>query len=188
MAFFIFYNKTKHDDFDPVVPILPDVNILEHEVETEATVQPHLPTSIEQGLPTTIEHELDTHSNESAGVAVEGSSNDVLDNADATGGTIELLSELERENPIPSAQPEETGVDVVSISKDALTAHEVETEVEVDTHVTTPAPTSKNDLAAEELSESEQPVIPTTEVFIFYSFAKSWLTQVLHLRETLPNI
>ena len=186
MAFFIFYNKTKHDDFDPVVPILPDVNIHEHEVETEATVQPHSPTSIELGLPTTIEHEIDTHSDELAGVAAEASSKDVLDNADPTGGTIELLSELERETPIPSAQPVE--MDVVSISKDALTVHEVETEVEADTRGTAPAPTSKNDLAAEELSETEQPVIPTIEVFIFYSFAKSWLTQVLHLRETLPNI
>ena len=148
-------------------------------------MEPHLPTSIEQDLPTTIEHELDTaHPDELAGVAAEGSSKVVLDNADSTGGTIELQSELEQETLLPSAQLEETGVDVVSISKDALTAHEVETETEANTHGTEPATTSKYVIAAEELPETEHPVIPTTEVFIFYSIAKCSLTK-FYIKELL---
>ena len=147
MAFhsFFYLKKTKLDDSDPVIPVLPDVNDLEHEVENEAAVEEHLPTSIEQGLPTTIEH---------AAIA-EGSAKVALDNANATGGTIELQSELEQET---SAQ--ETALDGVPSSKDA--ALEVETEVEVDTHGTE---TSKN--AAKELPETEQPVLHTTEVFIY---------------------
>ena len=148
--YFFSLKKTKLEDSDPVVPVLPDVNNLEHEVENDAAVEPHLPTSIEQDLPTTIEH---------ATIAAEGSTKVVLDNADETGGTIELQSELEQET---SAR--ETAVDGVSSSKDA--AHEVETEVEADTHGTE---TSKNDLA-KELPETEQPVLHTTEVFIFNFF------------------
>ena len=120
-------------------------------------------------MPTTFEHDLDTaaHLDDSAATETEGSSKAVLDNADAIGGTIELQSELEQKTLIPSA--EETGVDVVTST--ALTAHEVETGVEADTHGTDAATTSKNDLAAEELPDTEQPVVPTTEVFIFYPFA-----------------
>ena len=116
-------------------------------------------------MPTTIEPELDSvHSDEPAGIA-EGLPEIALD-ADATG--IELRSEPEQETLtvlFPSAQ--ETGVDVVSSSKDALravVAHEVETEVDAETHGTDAA-----DLAAAEFPEAEQPVMPTTEVFIFYS-------------------
>ena len=143
--------KTKVDDFDPVVPVLPDVN--NFEVENEATVERHLPASIEQGLPTAIEH---------AAVVAEGSAKVVPDNADATGGTIEYQSELQQETSV-----QETAADSVSSSKDA--AHEVETEVEADTHGTDVATTSKNDLAAKELPETEQPVLHTPEVFVFNS-------------------
>ena len=158
--------KVKHDS-DPV-PVLPDVNNLEHEVETEAIVEPPLPTSIEQDLPTTIEQELDTtHSNEPAAIA-EDSSKVVLD-ADATGA-IERQSELE-ETLTPSAQ--ETEVDTVSSTKDTLTAvvaHEVENEAEA-------TATTTNDLAAE-FPETEQPVISTIEVFIFISVETCWLTRI----------
>ena len=104
------------------------------------------------------------HSDEPTDIAAEGSSNVVL-SADATGGGIEFQSELEPETLILSAQ--DIGVDVVSGSKDALTAvvaHEVETEVEVETQ----AATDTNDLTAEDLPETEQPIMPITEVFIIY--------------------
>ena len=104
-------------------------------------------------MPTAIEH---------AAVVAEGSAKVVPDNADATGGTIEYQSELQQETSV-----QETAVDSVSSSKDA--AHEVETEVEADTHGTDVATTSKNDLAAKELPETEQPVLHTPEVFIFNS-------------------
>ena len=139
------------DDFDPIVPVLPDVN--NFEVENETAVERHLPASIEQDLPTTIEH---------AAIAAEGSAKVVPDNADATGGSIELQSELQQETSV-----QETAVDTVSSSKDAV--HEVETEVETETQGTIVVTTSKNDLAAKELPETEQPVLDTTEVFIFNS-------------------
>ena len=111
-------------------------------------------------MPTTIEQEQDTaHSNEPATIA-EGSSKVLLD-ADATGG-VELRSELEQETFTSSAQ--ETRVDIVSSNKGASTdvvAHEVETDAEAETQET-------NDLAAE-FPETEQPVVPTTEVSTFYS-------------------
>jgi hypothetical protein len=47
----------------------------------------------------------------------------------------------------------------------AVVAHEVDTEVEAETQ----AAPAMNDLAAAELPESEQPVMPATEVFTFYS-------------------
>ena len=120
-------------------------------------------------MSTTIEQEpeLDTaHSNEPAGVAAEGSSK-VIFNADATGG-FELQSELEQETLIPSPQErEEKKVDAVSSNNDTLTAHGVETEVEADTEGTNGV-TTADDLTAE-FPETEQPVIPTTGVFTFYS-------------------
>ena len=114
-------------------------------------------------MPTTV-HELETaRSDESVAIAVEDSSKVVLD-ADATDGTLELQTELDQETDIPSAQ--ETEVDVVSSSKDAPTAHDVETEVEADTHGPDTGTISKNDLAVEELPEkTEQHVIPITKVF-----------------------
>ena len=144
-------------------------------------MEPPLPPSIEQDLPIPIEaeNELDTaYSDESAATAAEGSSKVVLD-ADATGG-IELQSEIrvDQETLTPSAQ--ETRLDVIS-SKDAPTAdvaHEVKTEVEVETHGTDAA-TTTNDLAAVESPESEQLVIPTTEVFTFYFGGNSLADPVL---------
>ena len=157
--------KAKHD-FDPD-PVLPDVNDLEHEVGTEAIAEPPLPDSIERGLPTTIEPELGTaHSDEPAAIA-EGSTPEIVIDANATGG-IELQSELEQEIKGLSPSAQETGEDVVSSSEDALTAvvaHEEETEVEAETHGTDAA-TTTNDLAAAGFHET---VMPTTEVFIFYS-------------------
>ena len=170
---YIYIYKAKHD-FDPI-PVLPDINNLEPEVETEATAD-SLSTLIDQGLPTTNEPELDETAH-SAAVA-EGSS-EVVTNADATGG-IELRSEFEQE--ITSAQ--ETGVDVVSSSKDALTAvvaHGVETEVESETHGTDGDSTT-NDLAAGEFPETEQPVMPTSEVFIFNSCGDALANPVLPLK------
>lgn len=107
-------------------------------------------------MPSIIEPELDdiAHSDEPAAIL----------NADANGG-IERQSEFEQEI---TSSSKETGVDVVSSSKDALTAvvaHEVETEVEDETHGTKAA-TTTNDLVAAESPETEH-VIPTTEVFIF---------------------
>jgi hypothetical protein len=96
----------------------------------------------------------------------EPGSSEVVINADATGG-IELQSEFEQ----ITSSAQETGVDVVSSGKDALTAvvtHEGETEVESETQGTDAA-TTKNDLSAAEFPEAEQPVMLTTEVFIFYS-------------------
>jgi hypothetical protein len=153
--------KAKHDFFAPASDhVLPDVNDLEHEVETEAMAEPSLPISIDQGLPSSIESELDTaDSDEAAAVAT------------ATGG-IEHQSEPEQETLTalsPSAQ--ETGVDDVLSSKDAQTAvvaQEVETEVESETHGTDAA-TTTHGLAAAEFTETEQAALPTTEVFIFYS-------------------
>ena len=149
--------KTKHYS-----DLVPGVNNLEHDVKAEATVD------IEQ------ETELDTaHSDEPAGIAADGLSKV----ADATGG-IEHQSEFEQETPTPSAQ--ETGEDVVS-GKDALravVAHEDETEMEAETE----AATATNDLAAADLPETEQPVMPTTEVLIFYSFAKVLADLILRLK------
>lgn len=157
------------------------VNNLEPEVETEAIAEP-LPSLIEQDLPTTIEPELDTPHSDEPAVIAEGSSKVAL-NTDATGG-IELQSELQQETLTalsPSAQ--ETGVDVISSSKDALTAvpaREVETEVEVETHGTDAA-TSTNDLqvAAAESPDTELPVMPATEVIIFYSCGNALADPVL---------
>jgi hypothetical protein len=131
-------------------------------------------------LPATNEPERDetAHSGEPAAIA-EGSS-EVVINADATGG-IELQSEFEQEI---TSSAHETGVDVVSSSKDALTAvvpHEVETEVESETHGTDAA-TTTNDLVTGELPETEQPVMPTTEVFIFYSCGNVLADLVLPLK------
>ena len=85
----------------------------------------------------------------------------------------------------PSAQ--ETGVDVVSSSKNALTAVEVETEVESEAHGTD-ADTTTNDLAAKIIPEIEQPVMPTTDVFIFYS-CENALANLFYLeRATLPDM
>lgn len=119
-------------------------------------------------MPTSIEHELDTaHSDELAVVA--GDSSKVVLNADVTGD-IDLQSEPQQETlTVLSPSAQETEVDVVSGSKDALTAvvaHEVDTEVEAETHATDAANTT-NDIAAAESPETEQPVMPTTEVFIF---------------------
>ena len=125
-------------------------------------------------MPTTLEQEpeLDTaHSDELAGIAAVEDPSEVVLDADATGG-IELQSELEQETLIPSAQ--ETGVDVVLSSEDALTAvvaHEVETGGGAETQ----AAAATTDLAAAELPETEQLVTPTTEVFIFYSCGNVWL-------------
>ena len=55
---------------------------------------------------------------------------------------------------------QDTGVDAVSSSKDALRV-----ETEADTHGTDAATTSK----AEDLPETEQPIIRTTEVIILDS-------------------
>ena len=151
--------KAKHHS-DPV----PDVNNLEHEIEVEAAVEPPLPASIEQYLPTTIEEETEldiVHSDEPAGLAAEGLSKVVFD-AVATGG-IEHQSDFEQETHTSSAQ------DVVS-GKDALTAivaHQVE-KVDAETE----AATATNDLAPADQPETEQPAIPTTEVFIFFSLCR----------------
>jgi hypothetical protein len=137
-----------------------------------ATVEPSLPTSIEQDLPTTTEQELDTaHSNDPATIA-EDSSNVVL-HTDVTSD-VELQSEVEQETRTPSTRG------TVSSSKDALTAvvaHEVETEAKAETQGTNDA-TSTNALAAE-FPETEQPVAPTTEVFISYSCRKMLADPVL---------
>ena len=170
LSYFFSLKKTKLDDFDPVVPVLPDVN--NFEVENEATVERHLPASIEQGLPTAIEH---------AAVVAEGSAKVVPDNADATGGTIEYQSELQQETSV-----QETAADSVSSSKYAV--HEVETEVEADTHGADVATTLKNDLTAKELPATEQPVFDTTEVFIFNSCENALADLVQPLRVTLPNL
>ena len=142
-------------------------------METEAIIEPPLPTPIEQDLPTTIEHELEqdtTHLDEPAAIAGEGPSKAVLD-ADATGD-IELQSELEQETlKVLSPSAQESRVDVVSSSNDALTrvvTREVEIEVKAGTQGTDAATTSK-DLTAKELPETDQPIVPTTEVFIFNS-------------------
>ena len=131
-------------------------------------------------MPTTIEPELDTaHFDEPAAIA-EGSP-EIAHDANVTGG-IEHQSKPEQETLTalsPSAQ--ETGVDVVSSSKDALTAvvaHEVETEVEAETPGTDAA-TTTNELAAAEFSQTEQPVLPTYEVFIFYSCGDALADPVL---------
>ena len=145
--------KAKHQP-DPV----PEVNSLEHVVETEATLEPSLPTSIENDLPATIEpHQDTTHQDEPDVIAEQGSSKVQLD-ADGTRG-LEPQSELEQENLTSSAQG--TGVDV-------LTAQKVETEEEARTQGMDAASTT-NKFASLEFPETEQPVVPTTEVFIFCS-------------------
>ena len=162
------YVKAKHD-FDPV----PEVNNLEHEVETEATAEPPLSSTIEQDLPTTLEPERDAHSDE---VTAEDSSK-VAPDLDAAGG-IEHQSELEEETlAVLSPSTQETEADVLSSSKDALTAQKVETEVEAGTQGTDAA-TTTNEIVAVESSEAEQLVIPTAEVFIFCScvmYSLTWL-------------
>ena len=177
--FYFYIKKAKHDS-DPV----PDVDNLEHEIETEAVVKPPLlPTSIgQQDLPTTIEHEQETapHSDEPATIAAEGSSK-VVHETDTTGD-IELEPELEQGTLLPSAQgKEETRVDAVSSSNDALTAREVETEVEADTHEMGAAATT-DDLTATELPQTEQPIMPTIEVLIFNSCGNVLTDPVLRLK------
>ena len=99
-----------------------------------------------------------------AATATEDPSKVVLE-ADATGG-IELQTKIEQETPILSAR--ETEVGVVSSSKDTVVAHNVETEE---------AATTTNDLAAAVLPD--QPVVPDTEVFIFYSRRSALADSVL---------
>lgn len=119
-------------------------------------------------MPTTIERELDIPHSDEPAVLPEGLSKVALD-ADATGG-IGPQSELQQETVTALSPPAlETGVDIVSSSKDALTAvaaREVENDVEAETHGTDAA-TTTNDLAAAESPETEQHVMPTTEVFIY---------------------
>ena len=113
--------------------------------------------------------------------AIAEGSPEIVFNPNATSG-IEHQSEPEQETlTVLSPSTQESGVDVVSSSKDAPTvdvAHEVETEVEAETHGTDAA-TATNDLSAAELPETERPVKPTTEVFIIHSCGNTLADQVL---------
>jgi hypothetical protein len=130
-------------------------------------------------LHTTIEPELDTaHPDEPAAI-VENSPKTVLN------------AELEKETlTVSSLSTQETGVDVVSSSMEVLTAdvaHGVGTEVKAETHGTDAA-TATNDLAAVGFPETEQPIMPTTNVFIFYSCGNALANPVYLERVTLPNM
>ena len=147
-------------------PALHDITILEPEpkVESEASAEP-VPASIEQDFPTSVEHEPKTTQSDEPGPMTESSSAVALDEdvpiSPEMAGGIELLTSAE-----------EIGVDVTSSSEDvsiAVIAHEVEAEVTAETHGTEApiaAPTTANVVAAESV-ETEQFVIPATEVFIF---------------------
>ena len=127
-------------------------------------------------MATTVDSELDiVHSDEPAAIA-EGS-HEIVPNI--TGG-IEHQSEIEQETLSTALSPpaQETGVDVVPSSKDAVVAHEVEAEVEAEKHGTDAA-TATHDLVITELPETEQPVIPTTEVFISCSCGNALADLVL---------
>lgn len=127
-------------------------------------------------MPITIEQELDAAHPEKPAAIAEGSPK-IAYKADAIG---ERQSEYEQETiMVLSPSVQETGVDVASSSKDALTdtvAHEAETGVVVEKQRADTAKTT-NDLAAE-FPETEQPVIPTTEVFfLFFPLETCWLIQ-----------
>ena len=101
--------------------------------------------------------------------------------------TEDVLENEENQGEIITSSAQETGVDVVSSSKNALSAVEVETEVESEAHGTD-ADTTTNDLAAKIIPEIEQPVMPTTDVFIFYS-CENALADLFYLeRATLPDM
>lgn len=159
-------------------PVLPDVT-LEPEVETETSAEP-LPTSTEQDLPVNIEHEPTTVPLDEPAAMAEGLPGIAL-------APIELQSELKQEIPtVLSTTAQEKGVDIVSTSKDTPTTvvHEVESEVEAETRGTDAliATTAAGDLVA---AETEQPVVQTTEVFIFYSRANPFADLALLERITL---
>jgi hypothetical protein len=96
-----------------------------------------------------------------------------------------LNAELEQETlTVSSPSAQETGVDVVSSS---VVAHDIGTEMKVETHGTD-ATTTKNDLSAAEFPAAEQPVMLTTEVIIFYSCGTRWLTLFYLERVTLSDM
>jgi hypothetical protein len=156
-------------------PVLPDVT-LEPEVETKTSAEP-LPTSTEQDLPVSIEHEP---------VPLDEPAAMAEDLPEIALAPIELQSELKQEIPVLSTASQEKGVDIVSTSKDTPTTfvHEVESGVEAETCGTEAliAATTAADLVA---AETEQPVVQTTEVFIFYSRANPFADLPLLERITL---
>ena len=86
--------------------------------------------------------------------------------------------------PVPDVEEQIIAPVDVRSEHDTVVAHEVETEVEAEVEAETPgtdAATATNDLAASEPPETEQPVVPTTEVFIFYSCGNVLADPVLFL-------
>ena len=155
----------ENHDFASTVPALHDVANLEPEVKTATFAELAL-TSIEPHP--SIGHESATIAEHSPEIAFTQNTLDY-----PTG--IELYSELEQETA------HEAGVDVVSRSRDAsiaIVTHEV--EVTDETHGThTPIATNANDLVAAESTETEQSVMPTTEVFISSSCRNPFADPVL---------
>ena len=163
-------------------PALHDVTNLEPEVKTEVSPE-SVPAPIDLQPFLSTEHEPTiVHSDEPAGRA-EVSPEITLDEATPVCPTrIELHSELEEDTA------QETAVDVVSSSKDAsiaIVAREVGAEVTDETPGTDVAiatPTTTNELTAVESIETEQHVMQTPEVFIFYSSRNPFTDPVFDLK------
>lgn len=150
----------------------PVVTNLEPEIKTEASAEP-TSASIEQDLPTSVKYEPETTHSDGPAVISEGSPDVALDR-NALDDT-ELEPRLEQETP---ATAQETGGD----ARTAVATHEVEPEEETESHETEAivAVTSVEDLIPAESTEKEQPVISTTEVFIFYSCGDLFADPVLN--------
>ena len=111
----------------------------------------------------------------------------------------DLLPKIESEGAISQtpvetiSSPEDTTVPIVNAEDQIIApvdvrsehapvvAHEVESEMEAETH-RTDAATATNDLAAAESPETEQPIMPKTKVFIFYSCGNVLAELVLSLK------
>ena len=96
---------------------------------------------------------------------------DILPKTESEGAAISQAPvetiQIPEDTTAPVADVEEQIISPVDVRSEpaAVVAHEEETEVEAESHETDAA-TATNDLAAAKSTETEQPVVSTTEVFI----------------------
>ena len=112
-----------------------------------------------------------------------------IESEDTTSQTPLETIPIPEDTTTPVADVEEQIIAPVDVRSEhaAVVAHGVETEVEAESHKTDAA-IGTNDLAAAESPETEQPVVLTTEVFIFYSCRNALANPVYLQRMTLPNM
>ena len=106
-----------------------------------------------------------------------------VESEDTTSQTPVESIPVPEDTTAPVADVEEQIIAPVDVGSEhaSVVAHEVETEVEAETHETD-GTTATNEFAASESPETEKPAVPTTEVFIFYSCGNTLADPVLYLK------